>query len=212
MITETANDMAADALVTDEILLHDSSRNSPAVLAAVRAARDGDHAAFEELMVLTERRVAQVAWAILGDREEVKEATQETFLRIFRHLRRYDESKDFFAWLTRVTVNVSRDLLRRRKKQGRLSVPLDENLKVASGERRADEELARRDDLALLRRAVDALAPKERMAVILRDIEGLATEEVAAALGNSVATVRVQLSRARVKIRRFVEAVRGGKR
>src|SRR5215217_3544716 len=108
--------MAADALVTDELLRHDSNRNSPALLAAIRAARDGDGAAFEELMVLSERRVAQVAWAILGDREEVKEATQETFLRLFRHLRRYDETRDFFAWLTRVTVNVSRDLLRRRNK------------------------------------------------------------------------------------------------
>lgn len=203
--------MAADALVTDDILRHDPNRNSPALLAAIRAARDGDSAAFEELMVLSERRVAQVAWAILGDREEVKEATQETFLRLFRHLRRYDESKDFFPWLTGVTVNVSRDLLRRRKKHGRLSVPLEDGLEVASGERRADEELARRDDLTLLRRAVDALAPKEQMAVILHDIEGLPTEDVAAALGNSVATVRVQLSRARVKIRRFVDAVRGAR-
>jgi RNA polymerase sigma-70 factor (ECF subfamily) len=201
--------MAADALVNDDLLRHDSNRNSPALLAAIRAARDGDGAAFEELMVLSERRVAQVAWAILGDREEVKEATQETFLRLFRHLRRYDETRDFFAWLTRVTVNVSRDLLRRRNKH--VSVPL-EDVEVASGERRADDELARRDDLALLRRAVDALAPKERMAVILRDIEGLPTEDVAAALGNTVATVRVQLSRARVKIRNFVDAVRGSRR
>lgn len=204
--------MAADALVTDDLLRHDSNRNSPALLAAIRGARGGDGAAFEELMVMSERRVAQVAWAILGDGEEVKEATQETFLRLFRHLRRYDESRDFFAWLTRVTVNVSRDLLRRRTKHERLSVPLDDGLELASGERRADDELAHRDDLALLRRAVDALAPKERMAVILRDIEGLPTEDVATALGNTVATVRVQLSRARVKIRNFVAAVRGGKR
>ena len=49
------------------------------------------------------------------------------------------------------------------------------------------------------------LPPKERLAIILRDVEGLPTEEVATALGNTVATVRVQLSRARVKLREFVQ-------
>ncbi len=202
----------AGAIVTDERPSDDSSSNSPALLAAIRGALAGDDAAFEELMLMSERRVAQTAWAILGDREEVKEATQETFLRVFRHLRRYDQTRDFFGWLSRVTVNVSRDILRKRKRRAPIAVPLDDALDVANGERSADDELARCDDVALLRRAVDALPPKERLAIILRDIEGMPTEQVATALGNSVATVRVQLCRARTRLRRFVEAWRGGSR
>jgi RNA polymerase sigma factor (sigma-70 family) len=190
--------MTADAVVIDE-----TTRPDP-LLPLIRDARAGDDAAFEELMVLSERRVAQIAWAILGDAEDVKDAVQETFLRLFRFLGRYDERKDFFGWLTRITVNVCRDALRRRKT--RTHEPLEAD--VRSGEAGPDEELIHRSDLARLRRAVDALPPKERLAVILHDVEGLATTDVASALGSSVSTVRVQLSKARAKLRGWL----GGKR
>lgn len=185
--------MTAEAVVTDEITRSDSLDS------IIRAAQAGDGAAFEELMVLTERRVAQIAWAILGDTEDVKDAVQETFLRLYRFLGRYDANRDFSGWLARITVNVCRDSLRRRK---RVFEPLAD---FESSDPRADEELIHRSELALLRRAVDALPPKERLAVILREVEGMRTEEVATALGSTVTTVRVQISRARAKLRAWME-------
>lgn len=193
---ETARDeMTADAIVID-------------IETAARAAREGDEAAFETMMMLTERHVARIAWRILGDADDVKDAMQETYLRVFRHLRRYDEHQSLLGWLTKITVNVCRDQLRRRR---RLSIfdSLDDTAHEDQRGVPADLELARRDDVALLRRAIDSLAPKERLALILRDVEELSTEEVAAALGNTTATVRVQLSRARAKLRAFVDACRG---
>jgi len=186
--------MTAGAVVIDE----EHAREREAFLETIHAARAGDRAAFDEIMILTERRVAQIAWAILHDTEEVKEAIQETFLRVFRHLRGFDERKDFLGWLTGVTVNVCRDRLRKRR---RVFEPIDDA--TASGDAPIDDDLIRRDQLARLRRAIDSLPPKERLAIVLRDIEGFTTEEVAAALGNSVGTVRVQLSRAREKLRRL---------
>src|SRR3979411_2556405 len=100
--------MTADAVVNDD----ESTNHADALLEIVRAAKAGDRAAFDEIMLLTERRVAQLAWSILRDTEEVKEALQETFLRVFRHLRGYDESEDLLGRLPRVVVNVCRDLLR----------------------------------------------------------------------------------------------------
>jgi len=178
----------------------------PATLvASIRAAKTGDQRAFEELMIATERRVASLSWRILGDAEEVKDAMQETFLRVFRHLKRYDESGDFHAWLARITINVCRDLDRRRKR--RSFVPLDEAVSVSSGER-VDDALIARSDLALVGRALDALPDRERLAIILRDIEGFSTEEVASILGNAKPTVRVQIRNARAKIRSWVESWR----
>ena len=189
--------MTAEPVVTHVVI--DEITRSHSLDDTIRAAQAGDATAFEELMVLTERRVAQIAWAILGDAEDVKDAVQETFLRLYRFLGRYDAKRDFSAWLARITVNVCRDALRRRK---RVFEPLPE---MESTDPRADEELIHRNELALLRRAVDALPPKERLAVILREVESMRTEEIATALGSTVTTVRVQISRARAKLRAWME-------
>ena len=162
------------------------------LLANIRAAKAGDSHAFENVMIATERRVATLAWRILGDAEEVKEALQETFLRVFRHLGRYDERYDFAGWLYRIAVNVCRDLDKRRRRRAFF---------VGQVEQTAPPHTAARVDLA---RAIDKLPPKERLAIILRDVEELSTDEVAAILGNSPATVRVQVSKAREKLRRIL--------
>jgi len=180
--------MTAEAVVDEQ-----PTTTKPILLATIRAAQHGDSRAFEELMIASERRVAHVAWRILGDAEEVKEAMQETFLRVFRHLKRYDEQRDFFGWLYRIAVNVCRDLEQRRRKR-RIFTSLDEALPMATQPRT-------NDDIALLRRAIDTLPERERLAIILRDIEELSTEDVAEILGNTPATVRVQISKARAKLR-----------
>ncbi len=180
---------------------------SPLLLAAIRAAKAGDADAFEEIMIATERTMALLAWRILGDAEDVKDAVQETFLRLFRHLGRYDERRDFHAWQYSIAVNVCRDL--RRRKSRRTHEPLD-GVELESGQR-LDDELAARDEIRLLTRAIDALPEKQRLAVILRDVEELPTDEVAAILGSRPATVRVQIAKARVKLRQWIENWRGGR-
>jgi len=184
---------AAAATVDDDRVL----------LAVIRAAQSGDERAFEELMIATEQRVARLAWRILGDVEEVKDATQETFIRLFRHLGRYDEQRDFFGWLFRITVNVCRDRARRRKLRRLLFLPLA-SAPHPSFESPADDALARRDEAALVTAAIDALPEKERLAIILRDVEELPTDEVARILGNAPATVRVQIRNARGRMRRWL--------
>jgi RNA polymerase sigma-70 factor (ECF subfamily) len=187
--------MTAEAVVSDEL-----TTTTPILLATIRAAQHGDSRAFEELMIASERRVANVAWRILGDAEEVKEAVQETFLRVFKHLKRYDESRDFFGWLYRIAVNVCRDLDARRRRR-RIFSPLDDALPMITPPRT-------NDDAAMLRRAIDTLPERERLAIILRDIEELSTEDVAAILGNTPATVRVQISKARAKLRTWFGVTR----
>ena len=176
---------------------------SESLLANIRAARSGDSHAFEQIMLATERRIASLAWHILGDAEEVKEALQETFLRVYRHLGGYDERRDFFGWLYRIAVNVCRDLDSRRRRW-RFFLPIEH----AAEARVAEVDFVRRDDVARLMRAIDTLPQKERFAIILRDIEELPTEEVASILGSSPATVRVQISNARTKIRKIMDGGR----
>ena len=186
-----------DAMTAAPVM--DESEN---LLASIRAARSGDSHAFEKIMLATERRIASLAWHILGDREDVKEALQETFLRVYRHLRSYDEKRDFFGWLYRIAVNVCRDLDSRRRRWRFL--PIDH----AADAQVPEEDFVRKDDVARLMRAIDTLPQKERFAIILRDIEEMPTEEVASILGSSASTVRVQISNARAKIRKIMESGR----
>src|SRR4030088_1370329 len=122
--------MTAEALVTDDM----DTGTAQVLLAVIRAAREGDERAFEEIMLASERRVSLLAWRVLGDAEEVKEATQETFLRVFRHLRRFDDQLDFFGWLFRIAVNVCRDIEKRRRRRW-IFAPFDQAMFVASNHR-----------------------------------------------------------------------------
>jgi RNA polymerase sigma-70 factor (ECF subfamily) len=151
----------------------------------IAAARAGDLAAFDLLMRQYQRLVLATALRMLGSLEDAQDASQEVFLKLFRNLGKLERADNIPAWLYRVTVNVCHDVGRKRRPT---ADPPD------AGDRRRALMLS-------LRR----LSERERAAVVLRDLEGLSTGEVARALGSSEATVRSQISQARVKMREFLE-------
>jgi RNA polymerase sigma-70 factor (ECF subfamily) len=173
--------------------------------ALVERAIAGDRSAFEQIVVRFERRVLLLSWRLLGSQEDAEDASQEVFLRAYKYLHRFDNKRAFEPWLVRLTVNVCRDLGRQRKP----NVPLEPELLRAAGD--PHSELSSEQRRQSLYRALAALPEKERAAVVLRDIEGLPTAEVAEILGSSEATVRSQISTARLKIKKAVQRMRGPK-
>ncbi|HLL75565.1 MAG TPA: sigma-70 family RNA polymerase sigma factor [Pyrinomonadaceae bacterium] len=187
----------------------------------VARARAGDTTAFDELMRATERKVVATAWRLLGDREDVRDAAQEVYLRAFKYLARFREGEDLGAWLYRITVNVCRDAAERRRRAGHVAAASDEELeRAAAGFENfaetgdAEQEALRAQQRELLRRGLDALPERERAAIVLRDMEGLSTEEVARILNTRPVTVRSQVSSARAKLKVYCERLqrRGGLR
>jgi len=177
-------------------------------------ARAGDASAFREVIVQHQRLVLITALRLLGSLELAQDAAQEVFLRLHKHLHRYDRTRKFSSWLYQITVNVCRDLNRRREKHSMLS--LDELQK--HGEPRAvaysaDPEavMSEVEERRILAEALKILPQKEREALVLRDIQGLPTKQVARILGSSEATVRSQISSARVKVKKFAERFLRGK-
>jgi RNA polymerase sigma-70 factor, ECF subfamily len=162
------------------------------------SARQGDLAAFDAMMRRHERLVLATALRLTGNLEDAQDASQEVFLKLYRNLGKLKEREDLAPWLYRVTVNVCRDL--RRKKPAEAE-ETDLAADAADPQQRAMEE-ERRRALAL---SLRMLPQKERAALVLRDLEGLSTDEVARALGSTGATVRSQVSKARVKVRDFLE-------
>lgn len=168
---------------------------------AIAAARTGDLAAFETLMRQYERLVLVTALRLLGNMEDAKDASQEVFLRLYRSLGKVGASGNFPAWLYRVTVNVCYDMGRKRT----ASVPVEEVPGLAAPGADPRESAAGAERQRVLHMSLRMLSAKERAALVLRDLEGLSTGEVARALGSSEATVRSQISQARVKVKDFVE-------
>jgi RNA polymerase sigma-70 factor (ECF subfamily) len=178
--------------------------------AALERAITGDAGAFEQLVIRTERRVLNVAWKLLGSLHDAQDAAQEVFIRTFKYLHRYDIRKPFEPWLMRITVNVCRDVIRRRRQS---SVVFAETgptvLDFAAGQApNPHSVLVTEQQKQFLRATLSNLPEKERAAIVLRDLEGFSTAEVAEILQSSEATVRSQISSARLKIRM---ALKGGR-
>jgi RNA polymerase sigma-70 factor (ECF subfamily) len=192
----------------------EGERTSELTMLLTRAA-SGDAAAFEQIVVRHERRVLTLSWRLLGAMEDAQDAAQEVFLRTFKYLHRFDAKKPFEPWLVRMTVNVCRDLGKARQLRGAVLVEQRDSYdRVEPRDPGNDphEELQFEQQRQMLYRALNELPEKERTAFVLRDIEGMTTAETADALGSSEATIRSQISTARLKIRKCVERMKGGRR
>jgi len=166
----------------------------------IEAAKNGDGDAFEQLVRQYERLVLVTALRVLGNLDDAQDASQEVFLKLYRNLRKVEDSSNFAGWLYRVTVNVCHDL-RKKRPLDRLDDAPDAISPEPDPQRRTVEEERRR----VLEMSLRVLSEKERAALVLRDLEGLSTSEVARALGSSEATVRSQILKARVKVKDFME-------
>lgn len=167
----------------------------------VAAAKAGDRAAFERLIRQHERLVLATALRLLGNLEDAQDAAQEVFLKLHRNLAKVENSGNLAGWLYKVAVNVCRDHRRRQPR----AAAMEEAADVAAADAGPHGALAAAEQRRVLDLSLRRLSKKERAALVLRDLEGLSTAEAAAALGTSEATVRSQISKARVKVKKFME-------
>src|SRR5580692_8341702 len=167
----------------------------------IAAARAGDLEAFDLLMRQHERLVLATALRLTGNLEDAQDISQEVFLRLYKNLGKVQAANALPAWLYRVTVNACHDLRRRKP----ASEPESSAGDLVAGGMDPQTSLTQAERRRVLEMSLRILPEKERAALVLRDLEGLSTEEVARALGSSEATVRSQISKARVKMRDYVE-------
>jgi len=201
---------ASDMVLAVELQLPGSvpSRSPTWLALLVERATAGDAAAFEQIMIHSQQRVMAMSWRILGNEADARDASQEVFLRVYKYLGRFKQDQDFFAWVYRITVNVCRDMLKKRQHQndrfGSLATDsVEQILEIPSEDKDAEQSLIQTQRRELISRAIATLPFKERASIVLRDVEGLSTDEVARVLKSSSTTVRSQISSARRKIRDY---------
>jgi RNA polymerase sigma-70 factor (ECF subfamily) len=201
---------AADMVLAVEMALPGNAltRNQTALALLIERATTGDTAAFEQIMIHSQQRVMAMSWRILGNEADARDASQEVFLRVYKYLGRFKQDQDFFAWVYRITVNVCRDMLKKRQHEsdrfGSFAADLSEEvLEIPFEQVDAEQTLIQAQRRELISRAIATLPFKERASIVLRDVEGLSTAEVARVLKSSSTTVRSQISSARRKIKDY---------
>ncbi len=149
-------------------------------------------------------RVYNVALRVVGNADEASDVLQDVFLLLFRKIHRFREHAFFASWVYRITVNVSLDHLRRRR---RAPLPVATEA-LLDGAQDADDlssperRLAGRDLQAHIRAALGNLSPRLRIVIVLRYLEGLAYGDIGEILDCSVGTVKSRLNRAHAAMRR----------
>jgi RNA polymerase sigma-70 factor, ECF subfamily len=180
--------------------------------ALVRAARQGDLAACQELIGRYQDRVFAVAYGYVQNREEALDITQDTFVRMLEGLPRFREQANFYTWLYRITVNRCIDWRRTRTRRPP-PISLDE-LVADGGMELSDPGEALHPQAALetkelreqIRVAIAAVPEVYRIVMVLADLQGLSNGEIAAILTCPVNTVKSRLHRARLFVRDRLEA------
>ncbi len=157
-----------------------------------------DEQEFIVLMQENQGCIYRLAFNLLGDAEEAKDATQETFVRAWKKLDilRRETSR---AWLSKTTVNLCMDWLRKRKFKGDL--PEDYQYQTPDPNPNPLEECMEDEVQSKVRVAISKLAPKYRTALILRDLEGMSYQEIADIMGMKISKVKSNIFRGREKLK-----------
>lgn len=168
----------------------------------VERARRGDAEAFRILVERHSPRLFRLAWRIVGDEAIAEDAVQETFLRAYRALPRYDARSQFGTWLHRIASNTAIEILRKRQRQRQGN---EEPVDSPSGEPGPDRRALSQEVDRAVRRALSGLSPLERAAFVLRHYEERSIAEVCDALGLRESAGKQAVFRAVKKLRRMLE-------
>src|ERR1700721_4585980 len=186
-MTETSTQFASMEVASDDMDL-------------VHASKNGDVAAFEELLKPYDRKLYRIAQSITHNREDAQDAGQEALLEAFQNLGEFREESQFSTWLIRITVNQS--LMKLRKQRTAKEVSLDEDfqsdedvlpLEVADRAPSPEQIYGTSELRNTLMRALEGLRPILRTVFVLRDVEGLSISQTAEVLNVTQTAVKAPL-------------------
>jgi RNA polymerase sigma-70 factor, ECF subfamily len=165
----------------------------------------GDERGFQELVERYETRLLNFVYRTIGDREKAEDLVQEVFIRVYRHLHRFDRSKKFSTWAYTIASNLAKNELRNRSRNPLVLFQAikrnwedeDRPLQFEDPGSRPDDLYRKRHLRALVEESVAQLPEHHRQVFVLRELEGKSYEEIAEITECNLGTVKSRLNRAR---------------
>lgn len=195
-----------------------TARDSQAVRArtdseVVAAYLAGDLRAFDELVERYQRRLLNFVYRTIGDRERGEDLVQEVFIRVHRHLHRFDQSRKFSTWIYTIASNLAKNELRNRSRNPLvLFQTIKKNWDADHRPLQFEDVQSKPDDLFRKRHlkeqvdwAVAQLPEHHRMVFVLRELEGKTYEEIADITDCNLGTVKSRLNRARARFAQVIQ-------
>jgi RNA polymerase sigma-70 factor (ECF subfamily) len=178
---------------------------------AVAQARTGDSGAFRVLVERHSRNLFRLAYRMTGHQQDAEDVVQETFLRAYRQLSKFDERASFGTWLYRIAANCSLDLIRGRKRRAAQTEPAAEEgapdpIESLPDPAPAPDRLAMSGEIeSKVASVLDGLSEMERTAFVLRHYEGMCIDDIGRTLGVQPNAAKHSIFRAVQKLRRALE-------
>jgi RNA polymerase sigma-70 factor (ECF subfamily) len=187
-----------------------TSNAGPDDAALITASQQGDQAAFGEIVRRYQRAVHGLAWSLTRNASDADDLAQETFVRAWGAIGRFETGLPLYPWLARIVTNQAFSLFRSRRRRPETSI---DALVEAGQQWGVDDDpadhAARGERDARLRACFGELAAEHQAVLALRAVQDLPYDQIARVLGVPVGTVMSRLSRARAELKRRMTAYRG---
>ena len=175
----------------------------------VKRSQDGDNKSFELLIIKYQRRIFNVIFRVVRDRDAVEDLAQETFLNAFKSIKRFKGGSSFYTWIYRIAVNVSINYLSKRKK----AVFVDEGVmeteavtdRVTNAADSPELNMQGREFASATSKAIEKIPADIRTAIVLREYEGLSYQEIADVTDSPIGTVRSRIFRGRAMLKEMLQ-------
>jgi len=181
--------------------------------AVVGAFLEGEERAFQELVGRYQTRLLNFIYRTIGDRERAEDLVQEVFIRVYRHIHRFDRSKKFSTWAYTIASNLAKNELRNRSRNPLVLFQTlknnwdddDRPLQFEDHTTRPDDLYRKRHLRSLVEDTVSKLPEHHRQVFVLRELEGKSYEEIAEITNCNLGTVKSRLNRARTAFASIIE-------
>jgi len=173
----------------------------------------GEERAFQELVERYQTRLLNFIYRTIGDREKAEDLVQEVFIRVYRHIHRFDRTKKFSTWVYTIASNLAKNELRNRSRNPLVLFQTikgnwedeDRPLQFEDTSARPDDLFRKRHLRALVEETVAKLPEHHRQVFVLRELEGKSYEEIAEITDCNLGTVKSRLNRARNAFASIIE-------
>ncbi|MBL7095980.1 sigma-70 family RNA polymerase sigma factor [candidate division KSB1 bacterium] len=174
-------------------------------LRLVQKAKNGNQKAFEKLVVKYQQAIYGLVRKMVIDHENTNDIVQDSFVKAYRNLERFDEQYSFFPWLHRITINTTLNFIEKNRRYQETFNRSESQDEYSSQNGNSLKKIIHNEYKQQIKQALETLPTEQRVVFILRTSEEMSYQEISEQLEISVGTVMSRLSRARDKLKEVLQ-------